>query len=424
MVDDKYVGLALAIAGTFAIGSSFIVTKMGLNAVAKHNTIHEQSSEYRYLINPLWWAGIILMVTGELANFAAYAFAPAILVTPLGAMSVIIGAVLASWFLKEELGPIGRAGCGLCVIGSLIIILHAPEDKNIQTVDEILQYAIQPGFLLYSFVVLVFSLAMIYYVAPLYGTKIPLVYISICSVVGSMSVMAIKGFGIALKLTVAGNNQLTHPSTYVFGIVVVVCILVQMNYFNKALAIFSTNVVNPTYFVTFSTSVIIASTILFQGFNTTNATVTLTLLLGFVVTFVGVHLLNISRIPEPPPLSAENIPLSSSALETGIMNPRLSISGRVSQDGWPPSAGGIYNGGHSRRGSVNSTYHPFPTDRQHSLAFSEDHTALHMERLREEDEDDDADENTRLTGRSQVHRIPSSDKSRRVEPAPRIEAEG
>jgi len=28
---------------------------------------------------------------GEIANFAAYAFAPAILVTPLGALSVLIG---------------------------------------------------------------------------------------------------------------------------------------------------------------------------------------------------------------------------------------------------------------------------------------------------------------------------------------------
>jgi hypothetical protein len=31
-----------------------------------------------------------LVVLGELANFAAYSYAPAILVTPLGAMSVII----------------------------------------------------------------------------------------------------------------------------------------------------------------------------------------------------------------------------------------------------------------------------------------------------------------------------------------------
>lgn len=104
------------------------------------------------------WLRIIPLV----ANFAAYAFAPPILVTPLGALSVIIGyvslahlgrvlnlthcsAILASIFLKEELGHLGRIGCTLCLIGSLIIILHAPESTDVKTVDEILQYAIQPG---------------------------------------------------------------------------------------------------------------------------------------------------------------------------------------------------------------------------------------------------------------------------------------
>ncbi len=83
---------------------------------------------------------------------------------------------------------------------------------------------------------------MVYSVVPKYGRSNPLVYISICSLVGSVSVMAIKGFGVAIKLTIGGNNQLTHPSTYVFGIVVALCILVQMTYFNKALDTFSTNV--------------------------------------------------------------------------------------------------------------------------------------------------------------------------------------
>lgn len=87
----------------------------------------------------------------------------------------------------------------------------------------------------------VFASVMIYRVAPKYGKRNPLVYLSICSTVGSVSVMSIKAFGIALKLTLGGNNQFTHPSTYVFVIVVVVCILTQMNYFNKALSQFSTN---------------------------------------------------------------------------------------------------------------------------------------------------------------------------------------
>lgn len=46
-----------------------------------------------------------------------------------------------------------------------------------------------------------------------------LVYIGICSTVGSLSVMSCKGLGIAIKLTLEGNNQLAHPQTYAFGAV-------------------------------------------------------------------------------------------------------------------------------------------------------------------------------------------------------------
>lgn len=102
--------------------------------------------------------------------------------------------------------------------------------------------SISAGFMMYCFTVLVFCLVMIYAVVPRYGRSNPLVFLSICSLAGSISIMAIKGFGIALKLTFAGNNQFTHPSTYVFAIVTAGCIMVQMNYFNKALDTFSTNV--------------------------------------------------------------------------------------------------------------------------------------------------------------------------------------
>lgn len=88
--------------------------------------------------------------------------------------------------------------------------------------------------------VAVFAVVMIYKVAPLHGKTNPLVYLSICSTVGSVSIMAVKGFGIAVKLTIAGNNQFTHASTYVFIILTAGCILTQMNYFNKALSQFST----------------------------------------------------------------------------------------------------------------------------------------------------------------------------------------
>ena len=143
MIQDKYIGLALAILSTMAIGSSFVITKKGLMDAGQRHGFEGEG--YAYLKSPIWWGGIVTMVVGEIANFAAYAFAPAILVTPLGALSVLIGAVLGSYFLKENLGILGKMGCALCLIGSVIIVLHAPPDKEIQTVDEILHYAIHPG---------------------------------------------------------------------------------------------------------------------------------------------------------------------------------------------------------------------------------------------------------------------------------------
>lgn len=61
-------------------------------------------------------------------------------------------AILAAFFLGERLGKIGISGCSLCLVGSIVIVLHAPEDKEIATVDEMLEYALQPGAYRWSFV--------------------------------------------------------------------------------------------------------------------------------------------------------------------------------------------------------------------------------------------------------------------------------
>eukprot|EP00268_Persea_americana_P066287 TRINITY_DN898_c0_g1_i7.p1 TRINITY_DN898_c0_g1~~TRINITY_DN898_c0_g1_i7.p1 ORF type:complete len:125 (+),score=16.11 TRINITY_DN898_c0_g1_i7:322-696(+) len=89
MSSDNIKGLILALSSSVFIGASFIVKKKGLKK-AGASGIRAGVGGYSYLYEPLWWAGMITMIVGEVANFAAYAFAPAILVTPLGALSIII----------------------------------------------------------------------------------------------------------------------------------------------------------------------------------------------------------------------------------------------------------------------------------------------------------------------------------------------
>jgi drug/metabolite transporter (DMT)-like permease len=213
----------------------------------------------------------------------------------LGALSVLTSAVLAAFFLNEELGRDGKIGSALSLIGAVIIILHAPEEPKVDSVDVILQYAVNPGFIVYSLLVLCTSFALICYVAPKHGRTNPLVYIAICSLVGSITVISCKALGIALKLTGEGNNQFVHLSTYVFILIVAVCIVTQMNYFNMALDIFSTSIVTPVYYVFFTTATIIATVILFKGIYDTSASNFVSVVFGFITIFLGVFLLNTKK---------------------------------------------------------------------------------------------------------------------------------
>lgn len=291
MSSDNIKGLILALSSSFFIGSSFIVKKKGLKKAGASGT-RAGVGGYSYLYEPLWWVGMITMIVGEIANFAAYAFAPAILVTPLGALSIIISAALAHVILKERLHIFGVLGCVLCVVGSTTIVLHAPQEQEIHSVAEVWDLATEPGFLLYAAVVISAVFILIFHYIPQFGQTHIMVYIGVCSLVGSLSVMSVKALGIALKLTFSGQNQLIYPQTWAFSIVVVTCILTQMNYLNKALDTFNTAVVSPIYYVMFTSLTILASVIMFKDWDRQDPTQIVTELCGFVTILAGTFLLH------------------------------------------------------------------------------------------------------------------------------------
>ncbi|XP_042438115.1 probable magnesium transporter NIPA4 [Zingiber officinale] len=291
MSSDNIKGLVLALSSSFFIGASFIVKKKGLKK-AGASGVRAGVGGYSYLYEPLWWVGMIAMVVGEVANFAAYAFAPAILVTPLGALSIIISAVLAHIILRERLHIFGILGCALCVVGSTTIVLHAPQEREIESVAEVWNLATEPAFLFYAITVLVAALILVFHFVPQYGQTHIMVYIGVCSLVGSLSVMGVKALGIALKLTFSGMNQLIYPQTWLFAIIVVSCVITQISYLNKALDTFNTAVVSPIYYVMFTSLTILASVIMFKDWDRQHPTQILTEMCGFVTILSGTFLLH------------------------------------------------------------------------------------------------------------------------------------
>lgn len=54
-------------------------------------------------------------------------------------------AVLAHFILRERLHLLGMMGCVMCIAGSVIIVIHAPQERAITSVQEIWNLATQPG---------------------------------------------------------------------------------------------------------------------------------------------------------------------------------------------------------------------------------------------------------------------------------------
>ncbi|KAK4405331.1 putative magnesium transporter NIPA6 [Sesamum angolense] len=234
------------------IGTSFILKKKGLQRAAAAGT-RAGVGGYTYLLEPLWWAGMITMIVGEVSNFVAYIYAPAVLVTPLGALSIIVSAVLAHFMLKERLRQMGILGCVSCIVGSVVIVIHAPQEQTPSSVQEVWILATQPAFLIYVAATLSIVLVLMLHFEPLYGQTNVLVYLGICSLMGALT----------------------------------------------ALDTFNAAIVSPIYYVMFTTLTIIASVIMFKDWSGQNASSITSEICGFITVLSGTVILHMTREEEP-----------------------------------------------------------------------------------------------------------------------------
>lgn len=168
--------------------------------------------------------------------------------TPLGALSVVVCAILSSIFLNEKLTFFGWLGCALCIVcciyhpliplteerrfadwishnrserqvlAHIVDQTHAdgvlpsamspgPQEPSVGQINAFRKLFLAPGFLVYGSLVIAGSLTIIFYFAPRYGKKSMLWYILVCSSIGGISVSVTTGLGAAIVQTALGDNQ-------------------------------------------------------------------------------------------------------------------------------------------------------------------------------------------------------------------------
>ena len=122
-----WVGVAMSVVSNVIIGVSMNVQKLA------HNRNKDGAGDpiRHFTMLPLWWAGILMNIFGELGNMLAYGYAPVSLVAPVGSVGVFVNEIVAVLLLKEPFRK--RDGLGLfgIVAGVLLIISGVPKSVGV-----------------------------------------------------------------------------------------------------------------------------------------------------------------------------------------------------------------------------------------------------------------------------------------------------
>lgn len=154
-------------------------------------------------------------------------------------------------------------------------------------------------FVLYALLVVLLLVVLIVWIAPAHGKSNIMVYVAICSLLGSFTVPSSKGLGLVAQDVFGGGGGPSSSGALALFLgllgTLAVSILIQFFFINKALECFSSNAFEAIYYVTFTSTVILASALLFKEWTALTLTDGLAMLCGLATVCVGVVLLRISH---------------------------------------------------------------------------------------------------------------------------------
>ncbi|KAB5596252.1 NIPA-like protein 2 [Ceratobasidium theobromae] len=264
-------------------------------------------NESAYLHSKLWWTGFALMNIGEFGNFLSYAYAPASLVAPLGAVALIANCLFAPLMLHERFRTQDLWGMGLCILGAFTVVYSSHSSSARLDPDTLIHALTRIPFIVWAAV----NVAGMIFLSGLssqrtmlensgwmQGDRWALVDVGLCALFGGFTVLSTKA--VSSLMSTEWGGVFTEWIFYVSILILGLTGLGQIRHLNRALHYHESRVVIPTQFVLFNLTAIIGSAILYRDFDKIEIHRFFTFFYGCLTTFLGVYLLTIPSTPPTP----------------------------------------------------------------------------------------------------------------------------
>lgn len=263
------------------------------------------------MCDPYWIGGFLCVLIGSLSDLASFTFADMSLLAPLGAMTLVINMMIAPCLVGEKLTRRDIVWTCVIVTGTVISITFGNKEETEYTLGQLLDFYQETQFVVYFIVFLSYVFgtfgALWYYQNRQRASDRTrgwirwhaFAYPSLAGAFGAHSVLFAKSGGELVRVTSRGNNQFSHPVSYVIILLMVVSLVLQMRLLNAGLKHADALFVVPVYQVCWVIMNCIVGMTYFKDYENMSALQILAFVVGVIITLVGVRCLSQREMSSP-----------------------------------------------------------------------------------------------------------------------------
>eukprot|EP00924_Labyrinthula_sp_SR-Ha-C_P007944 maker-scaffold_41-snap-gene-1.32-mRNA-1 protein AED:0.01 eAED:0.01 QI:421/1/1/1/1/1/3/180/365 len=271
--------------------------------------------------------GLVCLIVGSVLDFLAFGLAPQSLLAPLAALSLVWNLFLSNYFLNEKYTKTDIYATILIVLGTGISVVHAGKSEHNYNLDDLITLWKLPRMATYSQTV-IFLLCFHYFLVYFSNNsllfskitnQIPKVeslsflkliwtklasksgklvlqlvgYTGFAGVIGGQSLLFAKSVVELVKTAFSSSSamSLVNGETFVLVFFLVVCLLFQITFLNKALKRFDSLYVIPLYESYWIICGVIGGLVYFGEWDEMSYSDKNGFVGGICVTFVGLYVL-------------------------------------------------------------------------------------------------------------------------------------
>jgi len=289
------IGLGLAVGFSFLNAVALNIQKISLNS---------HGPDVPVLKQPLWILGFAILLTGSLMDFVSLGLAPASLIAPLAALSLVWNMIAAPLMLKEKLSKTQIAATMIIFVGAVVTVSfssHASPAYSLEILKELflrgpmsIYTIVMPGLIMLHMITIevIEHLSAERRASRALSTIHMIGYAGAAGITGGQSILFAKAVMEVFKSAFAGEPGVWFKGeTYVIISAMVLCLLIQITYLNGGLMYHNSLTVVPVYQAYWIVSGVLGGLVYFDEIRTMSTFQVAMFATGIMITIGGVAFL-------------------------------------------------------------------------------------------------------------------------------------